>query len=51
MMLGMLHSPSHQSLNSTRGYEREVSSREVALFGALLVLPVALLVILSLVSG
>lgn len=51
MMLRMLHSPSHQSLDSTRGYEREIPTREVALFGALLLLPIALLLVLSLATG
>jgi hypothetical protein len=47
----MDHSPSHQSIGRTIGHEREVSRREAALFGALLVLPVLLLVIFSLVAG
>ena len=51
MMPGMFDSPSHQGLNTTRGYEREVPNSEVALFGVLLVLPVVLLLVLSLVAG
>jgi hypothetical protein len=49
-MLGMVHAPSHQSLEATRGYEREIPTKEVALFGALLLLPFALLLIPALVS-
>jgi hypothetical protein len=41
----MIHSPSHQGINTTRGYDREVPTKEVALFMALLVLPIALLLI------
>jgi hypothetical protein len=33
----------HHGLNTTRGYNREISGGEVALFLALLVLPFALL--------
>jgi hypothetical protein len=39
----MLQSPSHQGM--TGGYEREVPTREVVLFVALLALPFALLVV------
>jgi hypothetical protein len=46
----MLNSPSHQSLNTIRGYEREVPAKEWALFVALLVLPFALLVVPALAS-
>jgi hypothetical protein len=51
MMQGMLNSPSHQGLNVTKAYERELPTGEVVLFGALLVLPVALLLVLSLFAG
>ena len=51
MMLRMVHSPSHQGLDVTRGYEREIPTKEVALFGALLLLPIALLLVLTLVAG
>jgi hypothetical protein len=44
MMVGMNQSPSHQ-IDPTRGYEREVPTKEAALFMALLVLPIALLLI------
>jgi hypothetical protein len=47
----MIHSPSHRSLEATRGYEREIPTKEVALFGALLLLPIALLLLLTLVAG
>jgi hypothetical protein len=47
----MAHSPSHQSLDATRGYEREIPTKEVALFGALLLLPIVLLLVLTLVAG
>jgi hypothetical protein len=49
MMRRMAHSSSHD-FDTAKGYEREISSREVALFGALLLLPVALLLILSVVA-
>jgi len=51
MMLRMVHLPSHQSLDATRGYEREIPTKEVALFGALLLLPIALLLVLTLLAG
>jgi hypothetical protein len=51
MMLRMIRSPSHQGLDATRGYEREMPTKEVALFGALLLLPIALLLVLTLVAG
>jgi hypothetical protein len=35
--------PTDRGLNTIRGYDREISGREVALFLALLVLPFALL--------
>jgi hypothetical protein len=47
----MLQSPSHQGLNATKGYERDLPAGEVILFGALLLLPVALLLVLSLIAG
>ena len=49
MMRRMAHSSSHD-FDTAKGYEREISSREVALFGALLLLPVVLLLILSVVA-
>ena len=51
MMLRMVQSSSHRRFDTTRGYEREVSNREVALFLALLVLPFALLVVPILASS
>jgi hypothetical protein len=51
MIRRMIQSPSHQSLDVTRGYEREIPTKEVALFGALLLLPIALLLVLTLVAG
>jgi hypothetical protein len=45
------HSSRYLGLNTTRGYERSISGREVALFLALLVLPFALLLLPSLASG
>ena len=50
-MVRMLHLPSHNGLNTTRGYDREVPTGEVVLFGLLLLLPLALLLILSLFAG
>jgi hypothetical protein len=44
MIANMIQSyHSHHGLNTTRGYDRKISSGEVALFLALLVLPFALL--------
>jgi hypothetical protein len=37
------HHPTHRGINTIRGYDREISSGEVALFLALLVLPFVLL--------
>jgi hypothetical protein len=51
MMLRMIQSSSHQSLDATRGYEREMPTKEVALFGALLLLPIALFLVLALLAG
>ena len=51
MMSRMVHSSFQQSLDATRGYERDMPTREVALFGALLLLPIALLLVLTLVAG
>jgi hypothetical protein len=47
----MIQSSSHQSFDTARGYEREIPTKEVALFGALLLLPIALLLLLTLVAG
>lgn len=51
MMLGMIRSSSRQSFDAARGYEREIPTKEVALFGALLLLPIALLLVLTLLGG
>jgi hypothetical protein len=45
------HTPTRHGLNTTRGYDREVPSREVALFLALLVLPFAFLLAPSLFAS
>jgi hypothetical protein len=47
----MIQSSSHRSFDSASGYEREVSTREVALFLAVLMLPFALLVVPILASS
>jgi hypothetical protein len=46
----MFNSPSHHGLNPTRGYDREVPTKEWALFVVLLVLPFALLLVPALAS-
>ena len=51
MMPRMIQSSSHRSFDSARSYEREMPTREVALFGALLLLPIALLLVLTLLGG
>jgi hypothetical protein len=51
MMLGMIHSPGHRQLDTARGYEREVPAGEAILFGTLLGLPVALLLLVALLGG
>ena len=50
MMLRMIQSSSHQGFDTTEGYGRGVSNREVALFAALLLLPFALLLVPTLFS-
>ena len=46
----MLDSRSQRGVTA-RGYEREMSTKEVALFGTLLLLPIALLLLLTLIAG
>jgi len=41
----------HHRLDRARGYERELPTGEVALFGALLLLPIVLLLVLALLAG
>jgi len=51
MISRMIQSSSHRSLDTTRAYEREIPTKEAALFGALLLLPIALLLLLTLLGG